>query len=101
MSQFADGGLLASKPYVASGAYIDRMSDYCGSCSYNVKAKAGRKACPFNYLYWDFIAHHHDRLKGNPRMAQMVRNYDRFSDERKREIAADAADFLASLVGSA
>jgi len=101
MSQFADGGLLASKPYVASGAYIDRMSDYCGSCSYNVKAKAGRKACPFNYLYWDFIARHHDRLKGNPRMAQMVRNYDRFSDERKREIAADAADFLASLAGSA
>jgi deoxyribodipyrimidine photolyase-related protein len=95
MSQFADGGLLASKPYVASGAYIDRMSDYCGSCSYNVKAKAGPKACPFNYLYWDFIARHHDRLKGNPRMAQMVRSYDRFSEERKREIAADAADFLA------
>ncbi|MFN3748084.1 MAG: cryptochrome/photolyase family protein [Sphingorhabdus sp.] len=101
MSQFADGGLLASKPYVASGAYIDRMSDYCSGCSYDVKAKAERKACPFNYLYWDFIARHHDRLKGNPRMAQMVRNFDRFSDERKREIAADAADFLASLLESA
>lgn len=101
MSQFADGGLLASKPYVASGAYIDRMSDYCSGCTYDVKAKAGRKACPFNYLYWDFIARHHDRLKGNPRMAQMVRNFDRFSDERKRENAADAADFLASLVESA
>ncbi len=101
MSQFADGGLLASKPYVASGAYIDRMSDYCSGCAYDVKAKAGPNACPFNYLYWDFIARHHDRLKGNPRMAQMVRSYGRFSEERKGEIAADAADFLASLAGSA
>ncbi len=97
MSQFADGGLLASKPYVASGAYIDRMSDYCRGCAYDVKAKAGPKACPFNYLYWDFIARHHGRLKGNPRMAQMVRTYDRFSEERKAEIASDAAAFLSSL----
>ena len=97
MSQFADGGLLASKPYVASGAYIDRMSDYCRGCAYDVKAKAGPKACPFNYLYWDFIARHHDRLKGNPRMGQMVRSYDRFSEERKGEIAADAACFLSSI----
>lgn len=97
MSQFADGGLLASKPYVASGAYIDRMSDYCRGCAYDVKAKAGAKACPFNYLYWDFIARHHDRLKGNPRMGQMVRSYDRFSDDRKAEIASDAAAFLSRL----
>ena len=97
MSQFADGGLLASKPYVASGAYIDRMSDYCRGCAYDVKAKAGPRACPFNYLYWDFIARHHGRLKGNPRMAQMVRTYDRFSEERKAEIASDAAAFLSRL----
>jgi deoxyribodipyrimidine photolyase-related protein len=97
MSQFADGGLLASKPYVASGAYIDRMSDYCRGCAYDVKAKAGPKACPFNYLYWDFIARHHDRLKGNPRMGQMVRSYDRFSEDRKAEIASDAAAFLSRL----
>jgi deoxyribodipyrimidine photolyase-related protein len=97
MSQFADGGLLASKPYVASGAYIDRMSDYCGGCAYDVKAKAGPKACPFNYLYWDFIARHHDRLKGNPRMAQMVRTYDRFSEDRQAEIESDSARFLADL----
>jgi len=100
MSQFADGGLLASKPYAASGAYIDRMSDYCGTCRYDVKVKAGSKACPFNYLYWDFIARHHDRLKGNPRMAQMVRSYDRFTDARKAEIADDATRFLASLDGA-
>jgi deoxyribodipyrimidine photolyase-related protein len=97
MSQFADGGLLASKPYVASGAYIDRMSDYCRGCAYDVKAKAGPKACPFNYLYWDFIARHHDRLKVNPRMAQMLRSYDRFSEERKAEIESDSARFLADL----
>ncbi|MBK7163647.1 MAG: cryptochrome/photolyase family protein [Sphingomonadales bacterium] len=97
MSQFADGGLLASKPYVASGAYIDRMSDYCRGCAYDVKAKAGPKACPFNYLYWDFISRHHDRLKGNPRMAQMVRTYDRFSDVRKAEIETDSSRFLLSM----
>ncbi len=97
MSQFADGGLLASKPYAASGAYIDRMSDYCGNCFFDVKAKAGPKACPFNYLYWDFIARHRDRIKSNPRMAQMVRTWDKFSAERQAEIAEDSARFLASL----
>ena len=97
MSQFADGGLLASKPYISSGAYIDRMSDYCQGCVYDVKAKTGEGACPFNYLYWDFIARHHDRLKANPRMGQIVRSYDRFSEERKAEIAADAARFLGQL----
>ncbi len=97
MSQFADGGLLASKPYAASGAYIDRMSDYCGTCRYDVKRKAGAQACPFNYLYWDFVARHRDRLRGNPRMVQIVNGYDRFSAARKAEIAADAAAFLSSL----
>jgi deoxyribodipyrimidine photolyase-related protein len=97
MSQFADGGLLASKPYAASGAYIDRMSDYCGSCAYSVKLKAGEKACPFNYLYWDFIARHKERIASNPRMSQMVRTYERFDDERQLEIASDAKRFLDSL----
>jgi len=94
MSQFADGGLLASKPYAASGAYIHRMSDYCDGCTYDVQAKAGAKACPFNYLYWDFVARHHDRLSGNPRMANIVRGWDRFSDDRQAEIRADARRFL-------
>jgi deoxyribodipyrimidine photolyase-related protein len=97
MSQFADGGLLASKPYAASGAYIDRMSDYCGGCRYKVKLKAGPDACPMNYLYWDFIARHRDRIKGNPRMAQMVRTWDRFGDERKAEIRRDSEEFLVKL----
>ncbi len=97
MSQFADGGLLASKPYAASGAYIDRMSDYCAGCAYDVKAKAGAKACPFNYLYWDFIARHLDRLRSNPRIGPVVRTWDKFSDAKKAEVAADSAGFLAAL----
>ena len=97
MSQFADGGVLASKPYAASGAYIDRMSDYCKNCSYNVKVKNGPKACPFNYLYWDFLVRHDARFRGNPRMAQMYRTYDRLDEARKIAIAEDSARFLKAL----
>ena len=97
MSQFADGGLLASKPYAASGAYIDRMSDYCGGCAYTVKQRTGPRACPFNALYWDFIARHREKIGRNPRMAQMVRTYDRFADAEKGRIADSAAAFLAGL----
>ena len=86
MSQFADGGLLASKPYVASGAYINRMSDYCKSCTFDVKARTGDNACPFNALYWDFLARNRERLAGNPRMSQMVRTYDGFSAVEKSDI---------------
>lgn len=97
MSQFADGGLLASKPYAASGAYIDRMSDYCDACAYDVKQKAGAKACPFNYLYWDFLARNRAALGSNPRIAPMYRTFDRMSDERREEITRDARSFLDSL----
>ncbi|WP_296680785.1 cryptochrome/photolyase family protein [Novosphingobium sp.] len=97
MSQYADGGLLASKPYVASGAYIDRMSDYCGSCRFKVKAKSGPDACPFNLLYWDFIARHRTRLAGNPRMGQMVATWDRFSPDRQQQVRREAGAFLATL----
>ena len=97
MSQFADGGLLASKPYAASGAYIDRMSDYCKSCAYDVKLKSGAKACPFNYLYWDFLARNRGMLGSNPRIAPMFRTLDRMSDERRAEIERDAATFLKAL----
>jgi deoxyribodipyrimidine photolyase-related protein len=97
MSQFADGGLLASKPYAASGAYINRMSDYCGSCAYDVKQRTGPSACPFNALYWDFIRRNAVTIKTNPRMAQMVRTYDKFPDEEKARIEASAKTFLAGL----
>jgi deoxyribodipyrimidine photolyase-related protein len=98
MALFADGGIMGSKPYAASGAYIDRMSDYCDGCRYRVKLKAGPDACPFNYLYWDFIARHRDRFARNQRMAPIVRNFDRMSDARKAEIADDSARFLEALV---
>ena len=97
MSQFADRGLLASKPYAASGAYINRMSDYCGGCAYDVKARVGAKACPFNALYWDFISRHAPVLKSNPRMGQMVRTYDKFAEAEKMRIADSASAFLATL----
>ncbi len=97
MSQFADGGLLASKPYAASGAYINRMSDYCDGCRYDVKQRTGAQACPFNALYWDFIARNRARLGDNPRMAPMLRTYGRFSAEEQQRIGASAAAFLAKL----
>ncbi len=95
MSQFADGGWLASKPYAASGAYIDRMSDYCSGCRYKVKARTGPDACPFNALYWDFLNRHRKRFERNPRMAQMYRTYDRFAESERSAIARQAARFLA------
>ncbi|MBT9386453.1 cryptochrome/photolyase family protein [Pseudooceanicola sp. CBS1P-1] len=97
MSQFADGGLIASKPYVSSGAYIDRMSDYCGGCGYDVKVKAGQGACPFNLLYWDFLARHRDRFAGNPRMGQMYRTWDRMEEVHRKAVRAGAAEFLEQL----
>ena len=101
MSQFADGGILASKPYAASGAYINRMSNYCGDCAYSVKARTGPAACPFNTLYWNFIARHAPKLDANPRMAQMLRTYEKFSDDEKTLISKSASAFLATLKPSA
>jgi deoxyribodipyrimidine photolyase-related protein len=93
MVQFADGGYLASKPYAASGAYIDRMSDYCRHCAYDVKTKTGEKACPFNYLYWDFLMRNHDRLKGNHRMGMIYKTLERMDDQRRKTIRQDASRF--------
>ncbi len=97
MTLFADGGLLASKPYAASGAYIDRMSDYCGSCRYAVAKKNGPKACPFNYLYWDFLERHRDRFKPNRRMAMMIATLDKMTDEKRAANRDDARRFLAAV----
>jgi deoxyribodipyrimidine photolyase-related protein len=97
MSQFGDGGLVGSKPYVSSGAYIDRMSDYCRHCRYDVKQRIGPDACPFNALYWDFIARHEDRLADNHRMAMPYRTWAKQSAEAQAATRAQAAGFLASL----
>ncbi len=77
MSQFGDGGLLASKPYCASGNYIQRMSNHCGHCRYDPRQATGNDACPVTTLYWDFLARHRQRLANNPRMALALKNLDR------------------------
>jgi deoxyribodipyrimidine photolyase-related protein len=97
MSQFADGGLLGSKPYAASGAYINRMSDYCRHCRYDVKQRTGPDACPFNALYWDFLARNEETLGRNPRLAMPYRNWARMDADTQRDIRASAAETLASL----
>lgn len=97
MSQFADGGLLGSKPYAAGGNYINRMSDYCGGCRYDVKQRTGRDACPLNALYWDFLVRNGERLRGNPRLAQVFRTYDKMGDEAKQDLHRQAAEFLKAL----
>jgi deoxyribodipyrimidine photolyase-related protein len=94
MVLFADGGILGSKPYAASGAYIDRMSDYCKNCRYDVKAKLGDKACPFNYLYWNFHIENEERIGKNPRLAMPYRTLAKMSPEKRAEIVSDSQRFL-------
>ena len=97
MSQFADGGLMATKPYVSSAAYIDRMSDYCKGCHYDKKARIGERACPYNSLYWDFFLRHGERLRGNQRLGMVFKNLDRMSDEDRAALQVQAADLRSRL----
>lgn len=97
MSQFADGGVIASKPYVSSGNYIAKMSDYCKTCSYSAKVKTGPDACPFNLLYWHFLIRHKDRFSGNPRMAQIYRTWERMDADKRETVLAEADAFLARM----
>lgn len=97
MVLFADGGVLASKPYAASGAYIDRMSDYCSGCAYDVREKLGPKACPFNILYWAFLVRNERHLARNPRMAIPYRTLAKMPPERRARIAVEAEAFLDGL----
>jgi deoxyribodipyrimidine photolyase-related protein len=99
MSQFADGGLLASKPYAASGAYINRMSDYCATCAYKVAKKTEDDACPFNALYWDFIARHENRFAGNPRMATIYASWRKMTPAARKALRAKAAALLEGIEG--
>lgn len=97
MILFADGGYLASKPYAASGAYINKMSDYCKGCRYNVAEKNGPNACPFNYLYWDFLERNRALLGCNQRIAMAYRTLDKMDVKRRLEIAHDSKTFLDNL----
>ena len=94
MAIFADGGIMASKPYAASANYINKMSDYCRSCRYDPKARSGEEACPFNLLYWDFLARNEVKLRGNRRMALTYRNLDRINPDELSTLRDDAETFL-------
>ena len=94
MSQFADGGVVASKPYVSSANYIAKMSNYCGACAYSAKTKTGDGACPFNLLYWAFLDRHRDKFAGNPRMSQMYATWNRMSEAKRDTILSEAHAFL-------
>jgi len=98
MSQYADGGFLASKPYVASGRYIQRMSNHCRSCRFDPALSTGETACPFTTLYWDFLARHRATLAKNPRMLMQLKNLERLGDGARQEIRAQA-DVLRSAAG--
>lgn len=97
MILYADGGNLASKPYISSGSYINKMSDYCKNCGYSVTKKTGEKACPFNYLYWRFIDAHQHVLRSNPRMALIYKSYDRMAPEKITAMRDDATVFLSKI----
>jgi len=94
MSQFADGGIVATKPYISSANYIHKMGDYCKNCYYDRKKKTGDKACPFNSLYWHFIAEHEDKLSNNFRMGMMYRVWNRYDEETQRDILNQARQYL-------
>ena len=88
MSQYADGGMLATKPYASGGAYIDRMSDHCKGCAYDRKKRTGSDACPFTVLYWDFFLRHQDRFVKNPRVARQVRAAQQLQDADELQVTA-------------
>jgi deoxyribodipyrimidine photolyase-related protein len=91
MSQYGDGGLMASKPYAASGKYIERMSDHCRGCRFDPAQRTGANACPFTTLYWDFLLAHEKRFASHPRMALQVKNAQRIEATERKAIAKRAA----------
>ena len=97
MSQFADGGIVGTKPYVSSGSYIHKMGDHCRNCRYNPKESIGPKACPFNSLYWHFLERHREKLENNPRMGMMYRVWDKMDGEKRMALLNQASDFIAAL----
>ena len=93
MSQFADGGIVGTKPYISSANYIHKMSDYCKNCHYDRKLKTGEGACPFNSLYWDFYDRHADKLGRNPRVGMMYRTWNKMEGEKRAELLKQAAHY--------
>jgi deoxyribodipyrimidine photolyase-related protein len=101
MSQYGDGGLMASKPYVATGKYIQRMGGGCANCRYDPARRSGERACPYTTLYWDFLMRHEERLAGNARMALQVKNVARLSAAERESIGQRAAAIRAGTIGTA
>ncbi len=97
MILYADGGQLATKPYAASGNYINKMSDYCGQCAYSPHKKTGEGACPFNPLYWHFMHRHRDLLEDNHRIGRIYATWDRMGEEKQRDYLASAQAVLDGL----
>lgn len=93
MSQFADGGIVGTKPYNSSANYVNKMSNYCSGCTYNYKEKVGENACPFNSLYWNFYERHENEFKKNPRIGMAYRNLDRMDPEQRNKIR-DRAEWV-------
>jgi deoxyribodipyrimidine photolyase-related protein len=97
MSQFADGGLVGSKPYAASANYINKMSNYCEGCYYKKELRHGEKACPFNSLYWNFYIKHEDLLAKNPRIGMMYQLIKKMDDTEKQNIINQASTYLKNI----
>jgi deoxyribodipyrimidine photolyase-related protein len=91
MSQYADGGVMGSKPYIATGKYIQRMSPHCKGCRYDPAQRSGNDACPFTTLYWDFLMRHEAALASNPRMALQVKNVARLAQGQRQAVSERAA----------
>jgi deoxyribodipyrimidine photolyase-related protein len=97
MAQFADGGFLATKPYASSGSYINKMSNFCKNCKYKVSEKEGETACPFNYLYWDFLLRNKKMLDKNPRLTMPYSTLKKFSTAKIEQIKKDTKTFLRNI----
>jgi deoxyribodipyrimidine photolyase-related protein len=94
MSQFADGGIVGTKPYVSSAAYISKMSSYCTNCHYNASLKTGERACPFNSLYWNFFQKNESLLANNPRLGMMYSVWRKMNPDLQKEMLSQAQFYL-------
>ena len=94
MSQYADGGIVGSKPYISSASYVDKMSDYCKNCHYKSTEKIGVKACPFNSLYWNFFDQHQEKLRSNFRLKMMYSVWDKMNGNQKEALLLQANEYL-------
>jgi deoxyribodipyrimidine photolyase-related protein len=90
----ADGGVIATKPYIASANYINKMSDYCQNCAFDRKNRTGERACPFNFLYWNFLLSHETILRSNPRMARSLLGLRHLDQAERMRVIESAAKFL-------